>query len=227
MVGTIALYQILYKESQRTELYDFATPVFSVGLTPYFENAFIASLVPQCEADYISVCSWRLRKKRGDSAHYLGGFGKDVLTKEKIESAMPFDVAILTPHSRLHKPLAAASNWHGKAWDDALKAFKPFLERFGKVPEELNYSIYENHFIARKEIYHDYVTNYLIPAIDYIGSNPVYFVDSNYASKKKDSSEIERVRGLLRSNDWPILPFLLERLFSFYINDKQLKVINI
>jgi hypothetical protein len=25
-------------------------------------------------------------------------------------------------------------------------------------------------------------------------------------------------------NDWPIAPFLLERLFSFYINDKNLNV---
>lgn len=227
MADKIDLFQILYDESQREQLYDFAKPVFSVGLTPYFENQFIAALVPQSQADYISVCSWRLRKKRNDAAHYLGGLNKDVLSLSKIEEAMPFDVAILTPHSPAHQPLAMAPNWHGKAWIDAFDAFKPFLRQFGKVPDELRYAIYENHFIARKEIYHDYVSTYLLPAIRFIGDNPVFFVDSLYVPKKKDQTEIARVQKLLKANDWPILPFILERLFSFFINDKGLNVIKL
>lgn len=227
MAPTLDFYQILYHESQRQELYPFARPYFSCGLTPYFENAIIAGLVPMSEADYISVCSWRLRKKRNDTAHFLGGFGKDGLSYEKIAEAHPFDVAILTPHSPSHQPLAMAVNWHGKAWVDAFNHFKPFLNRFGKIPDELNYAIYENHFIARRDIYHSYVQDYLIPAIEYIGSEMVYFADSNYLPKKKDETEIKRVQNLLQRNDWPILPFLLERLFSFYINDKGFKVINL
>jgi hypothetical protein len=223
---TLDFFQILYHESQRTELYPFAKPYFSVGLTPYFENAIIAGLIPTSQSDYISVCSWRLRRKRGDAAHFLGGIGKDSLTEEKILTT-DFDVAILTPHSPSHKPLAMAPNWHGKAWVDAFDAFRPFLQRFGKVPAELNYAIYENHFIASRDIYHSYVRDYLLPACDYIGSNPVYMADSNYLPKKKDNEEITRVQHLLKSKDWPILPFLLERLFSFYINDKNLKVINL
>lgn len=227
MAGEIDFIQILYDQEQRKELYPFAKPYFSVGLTPYFENAIIAGVVPSSTAEYISVASWRLRKKRGDAAHYLGGYGKDELTLEKIQSAMPFDVAILTPHSPAHKPLAMAAHWHGKAWVDAFNAFKPFLSRFGAIPDELTYAIYENHFIARKEIYHAYVRDYLIPAIDYIGNDPVYFADSGYLPKKRDNEEIKRVQGLLGRSDWPILPFLLERLFSFYINDKNYNVIRL
>lgn len=224
---SIDFYQILYNEEHRSELYPFSKPYYNVGLTPYFENQIIAGLIPMSNADYISVCSWRLRKKRGDSVHYLGGLRKDELSIEKIEQSCPFDVAILTPHSPSHKPLAMASNWHGKAWVDAFDAFKPFLKQFGRIPEELTYSIYENHFIARKEIYQSYVNDFLIPAINYIGYDPVYFSDSNYLPKKKDQVEINRVQKLLNRNDWPILPFLLERLFSFYINDKGFKVINL
>lgn len=225
---SIDFYQILYHEDQRKELYDFAKPVFSCGLTPYFENAWISGLVPTSSADYISVCSWRLRRKRGDSAHYLGGFGKDVLTLNSIDNAMPFDVAILTPHSPSHKPLVMAENWHGQAWTDAYNALKPFLkEKLGRVPEELKYAIYENHFIANGQIYRDYVSNFLIPAIEFISDNPVFYADAGYRSKKKDQSEIDRVCKLLNRTDWPLLPFLLERLFSFYINDKNLNVINL
>jgi hypothetical protein len=218
---SLDFYQIIYHESQRSELYPFSKPYFSVGLTPYFENAIIAGLVPMSTADYISVCSWRLRKKRGDSVVH-----KLELTEETIRNT-DFDVAILTPHSPSHKPLAMAPNWHGKAWVDAFDAFKPFLSRFGKIPDELEHSIYENHFIARREIYHEYVNRYLLPAIDFIGDNPVFFADANYLTKKRDNSEIQRVQRLLTQRDWPILPFLLERLFSFYVNGKGLKVINL
>lgn len=227
MAGSVDLYQIYYNRNQTQELYDFAKPVFSAGLTPYFENQFIAALVPQSQADYISVCSWRLRKKRAGVAHYLGGVNRDEFTLEKIQMAMPFDVAILTPHSSSHQALAMAVNWHGRAWTEAYNALKPFLKQFGPVPDELKHPIYENHFIARGEIYHDYVQNWLIPAIEYIGEYPVFYQDSGYTQKKRDTEEIQRVHKLLKSNDWPILPFLLERLFSFYINNKNLNVIKL
>lgn len=224
---TIDFFQILYDETQREKLYPFAKPYFSCGLTPYFENAIIAGVVPTSNADYIAVCSWRLKQKRGDTIVQLGGMGKDELSLAKIEAAMPFDVAILTPHTPSHKPLAMAPNWHGKAWVDAFNAFKPFLAQFGKVPDELRYAIYENHFIARKEIYHEYVSTYLLPAIRFIGDNPVFYMDSLYVPKKKDQAEIQRVQKLLKAGDWPILPFILERLFSFYINDKGFNVIKL
>lgn len=227
MAGSVDLYQIYYDRTQSQELYNFSKPVFSAGLTPYFENQFIAALVPQSQADYISVCSWRLRKKRAGASHYLGGFNNDEFTLEKIQEAMPFDVAVLTPHSPSHQPLAMAVNWHGKSWCDALQAFKPFLSNFGPVPDELRHSIYENHFIARREVYQDYVQNWLVPAIEFIGENSVFFADSNYTQKKRDNEEIQRVHRLLKANDWPILPFILERLFAFYINDKNLNVIKL
>lgn len=224
MARTLGFYQILYAEGQRQHLYNFSRPVFSIGLTPYFENAWIAGIVPACDADYIGVCSWRLAKKRMDG--FAGIHLRNTLTEDEITST-DFDVAILTPHHPSHKALHMAAHWHGKAWTDAFGAFKPFLSQFGRIPEELRYPIYENHFIARKEIYHDYVNRYLIPATTYIGSNPVFFADSGYRAKKRDSIEIERVTKILNRSDWPILPFLLERLFSLYINDKGLNVINL
>lgn len=229
---TLDFFQILYREEHRKELYPFAKPYFSIGLTPYFENAMIAGLVPTSQADYISVCSWRLRKKRNDgyATVLLGaepGTNETTYLREEKILNTDFDVAILTPHSPAHKPLGMAPNWHGMAWVEAYAAFKPFLRQFGPVPDELKYAIYENHFIARKEIYHAYIRTYLLPAVDFIGDNDVYFADSNYLPKKKDAQEITRVQKLLGRTDWPILPFLLERLFSFYINDKGLKVINL
>jgi len=225
----IDFIQILYDESHREKLYPFARPYYSCGLTPYFENAIIAGIVPTLNADYISVCSWRLKQKRGDTIVQLGGMGKDELSIAKIQAAMPFDVAILTPQSRSHKPLFMARNWHGKAWVDAYDAFKPFLSQFGKVPDELTHTIYENHFIARADIYKEYVETCLKPAMEFMKDKPVFFADAGYINRKRDK-DLEHAQKLLASwgrTDYPLTPFILERLFSIWIQGKGFKVVNL
>lgn len=196
-------------------MYDFATPYFNQVLTPYFENTVISELVPKCNADLISICSWRLKKKRGDMFRLLD----KTLTKEKILNA-DFDVAILTPRSPSHNVMGMASHWHGKAWDDAINDLKKFI----KVPNIVKHAVYENHFIARKDIYHAYVADYLLPVIDYMSTRDVYFVDSGYRTRKSQADN-EHIKKVLNRSDYPIAPFVLERLFSIFINNKGYKVI--
>lgn len=217
MAKSLDFIQIYFKDEHQKEIYDFATPFFNNKLTDYFENSVISDLVPKLEADLISVCSWRLKKKRGD----MFRLEDKTLTKEKILNS-DFDVAILTPRSPSHDALGMAVHWHGKAWVDALNDLKSFT----KVPNKLNYVIYENHFVARREIYHDYVYSMLRPCIDYMSTRPVYFVDAGYA-KRKTAQEAEEYKKLTGRTDWPIAPFVLERLFSIWINDKGFKVINL
>ena len=223
MAAKVDFIQILYNESQRAELYPIARPYFSVGLTPYFENAIIAGVVPTLQAEHIGVASWRLRFKRTQSHVPIITGGADITEERIVEKDA--DVCILTPHRPNHKPLAMASNWHGKAWDNAFGIFKGFIRSQGiKIPDELTYTIYENHFIARREIYHAYVRDCLIPACDFVSRDDVFYAPSGYNNKKRDEVEKKRVHRLLGSDDWPIMPFILERLFSIYIQDKRYKV---
>lgn len=217
MAKSLNFVQIYFKDEHKKEIYDFATPYLNTILTPYFENSVISELVPNCDADYVSVCSWRLKKKRGD----MFRLEDKTLTKEKIVNS-EFDVAILTPRSPSHDALGMAVHWHGKAWVDAINDLKSFI----KIPNKLNHVIYENHFVARREIYFDYVHSMLRPCIDYMQSNDIYFADAGYA-KRKTAEEAEEYRKLTGRNDWPIAPFVLERLFSIYINGKKLNVVNI
>src|SRR5688572_17754139 len=131
-------YQIYYKDEQLPELYPIAIPYKNNTLTPYFENSVIADLVPTLNAEYISVCSWRLRKKRGEGPSEIILKGDTALTKEKIFES-EFDVAVLTPRSSRHKPLVMAFDWHGEAWSTAFKVFKSFLSNHlnVKLPDEL------------------------------------------------------------------------------------------
>jgi hypothetical protein len=210
----LKFYQIYFKEDQLSELYPFATPYLNNNLTDYFENSVIADLVPKTDADFISVCSWRLKQKRGHGIR---------LNKELTVEALndDYDIAILTPRSPTHKPLYMASVWHGKAWLEAIKD----LKRFIRIPQEVKHSIYENHFVARSDIYKDYVLTCLLPVMDYMSTRPVYFAPSGYA-KKKSPQEVEEYRRKTGHIDWPIAPFVLERLFSIWIDSQKFKVIN-
>lgn len=228
---SLDFYQIYYNDEQLSELYPIAVPYKNNKLTPHFENSVISDLVPTLKADYISVCSWRLKKKRGDGWTQVILNSEPSITKEKIFQN-DFDVAVLTPRSHRHKPLAMALQWHGEAWDSAFKVFKSFLSSHLniKLHDELTHSIYENHFIAKREIYHDYVKFYLRPAINFIESEPVFRLPSGYIKRKKAQSEIDHITPILKGwglSDYPIGVFILERLFSIFIEGRNYKVVNV
>ena len=99
------------------------------------------------------------------------------------------------------------------------------------MPVELNYPIYENHFIARGEIYRDYVRTCLIPVIDFMETQGNIFTqDAGYRARKEMTGDIEAIIEYEKATgrkDWMIGVFLLERLFSIWINERGFNVINL
>lgn len=233
MARTVNFFQVIYKEEQRGSCYPFAKVYFNETLTDSFENDIICRLVPNSNADYVGVASWRLRQKRNDGGtpQVLGH--KLELTEEKIVNE-DFDVAVLTPRRPNFRPLDMAANWHGQAWQQAFGVFKTgFLDPMGiRLPnleagEDLIHTIHENHFIAQREIYKAYVREVLKPAIEFCESNTVFKMDSGYVHKKRDLKEVKEYQQKSGRLDWPIQPFILERLFSIWIDDKNFKVVNL
>lgn len=109
-------------------------------------------------------------------------------------------------------------------------AFRKVVEGIGKkCPGEVKIPIYQNHFSAKRDIYHDYVKEYLNPAMEIMQNDPeinkLVMADSNYStltSKRPDHlKEIEQKLGI---NYYPLAPFLLERLFSVYVHNKKINV---
>lgn len=218
MAAKLGFFQIYYDDDQLEYLYPFATPVKNDSLTHYFENTVIASMVPFVDADRISICSWRLARKRGDVRRHTKG----ELTEESIINN-DYDVAILTPRAPSHMPLAMAAIWHRGVWDIAIKKLHEFIN----VPNELKRAIYENHFVANGNLYKEYVRTCLIPCIDFMEHNKdIFLLDANYRTKKT-KEEQRAYKEMTGRDDWPIAPFVLERLFSIWINDKDLKVISL
>lgn len=216
MARSVDFIQIVYDTSQIKYLYDFAGYHYNNKLTSLFENEVIKFVVPECKADLVSVCSWRLKAKRGD----MLALGGRELTYQKITET-EYDIAILTPRSPTHKMLTMSANWHGKAWIDCIKILRKFI----KIPEEVKTPIYENHFIATREIYQEYVEKMLKPVIEYCSQFPEFMAPSGYAARKRaQPEERQRIKDQIGMDDWPMLPFVLERLFSIWINDKNFKI---
>lgn len=227
---TLKLWQIYYSDEQRQHCYNFVSCYRNYTLTDYFENTLIADLVPKTTADYVGVISWRLKEKRqsGLCPMILNIYGDDDLSEEKILSTGA-DVINLRPFSYGHQMLANAAKYHGGpqhnyAWENAIEELKKFMH----IPEEVKHPIYENAFVAKRDIYVYYVRNCLIPVMDFMRDNPVFFADSGYAVKKErtDPESVKQYRAVSGRQDWPLAPFLLERLFSIYINDLNLKIVN-
>lgn len=213
------LYQIYYREEQKEELYPFAIPYYNEGLTIFFENQVIVDVVLASKAEKIGVCSWKLRQKQ----RWNVGGGREI-TEELINS--DYEVLSFTKNSKSHQMLNAAEIWH-----PGFKAsLAKILDKIGiPMPLEVKYPINMNHFMALDEIYTDYVTHYLIPAM-YVMKNDdechaLAMADSNYtALAKKDAASPERLYSLIGMTYYPMAPFLLERLFPIYCHNKNINV---
>lgn len=215
----VDFYQIIYDESQRASCFEFAKVHFNDSLTVFFENDCIAKLVSNTQADKIAVCSWRLKQKL---RWYIGKPRE--ITQELLES--DYEVMSFTKNTEMHRMFAFAESNH----KGFLVAFKKVLDAIGKTcPGEVKKPIYQNHFSAKREIYQDYVKEYLNPAMEIMKNDPeinkMVMVDSNYSKlAPKEPDHLDKLRDQIGINYYPLAPFLLERLFSIYVHNNKINV---
>jgi hypothetical protein len=209
------LYQIWYSEEQLKELYPFAIP-YKNELTVFFENEVIRKVVPETKADKIGVCSWKLKQKQRT---YIGR--PRPITEEVING--DYEVLSFTKNTKYHKMLANAAQSH----THFQPCFTKMLQALGKnVPGEIKNPIYQNHFTAKREIYQAYVKTYLSPVIDVISNDPVInemaMRDSNYSALTQQNAE--HLKAKIGIGYFPMVPFLLERLFSVFCQNEKIRV---
>jgi hypothetical protein len=207
------LYQIFYKEEQKSKLYPFAKPYFNESLSIFFENAPISKLVTSSSAEKIAVCSWKLSQKIRNI---------HPVTEKALNS--DYQVLSFTRNSKKHVMIAMAAQWH--------KGFLPAIDllwtKLGyKRPGEARNPIYQNHFSATIEIYKDYVNSFLNPAMEIINTdeelNALMLQPSGYGKLTKQS-EAPRVKQFLGMTDYPLCPFVLERCPSLWMQMKGYKI---
>lgn len=211
------LIQIYYADYQLKHLFPFAIPYFNEKLTVYFENEPISQLVMSSTAKNIAVCSWKLKDKL--RWNVPGPTRTREITQELIDG--DYEVLSFTRNSPHHNMLAAAEVWH----QGFIKVFSEMLERIGaKLPlGKIKYPINQNHFSARRNIYQDYVTKYLRPAMKALKQMPEAMRDAGY-SKLMPDAPVEHLQKQIGLSWYPLCPFLLERLFSVYCQNSGIKV---
>lgn len=213
------LYQIYYHEDQKAKLFPFAIPLENKVLTPYFENDVIRRVVKASEAGKVAVCSWKLK----DKLTWYVGPHRDI-TPEVLDS--DYDVLSFTRNTKDHKMMSIAEVWH-KGFTAAMQKL---VEGIGKRwCWEVKTPIYMNHFSARRDIYLDYITNYLDPAIEFIETDPemnkIAMRDSQYSElNKRGCVTSQYLMEKINMGYYPLAPFLLERLFSVYCTNNNIKI---
>lgn len=209
-----SLFQIWYKEEHRSKLLPFAIPVYNPTLTIFFENKLISELVPTSKSEYTGVVSWKLADKMRK------------IHREKLPSALNggFHVMSLTKNSQRHSMLAAANVWHPYF----LKTITLLWSKLGlQIPKEARHPIYQNAFLSRTDIYQDYVTNFLNPAMKLIEEDETLhnlMIQPSGYSKLNRSADIRSVKSKLGMDDYPLAPFILERCPSLFFTLKNIPV---
>lgn len=208
------IFQIYYDEKHKSKLLPFAIPVYNPTLTIFFENKLISDLVPTSKSEYTGVVSWKLADKMRK------------IHRERLPSALNggFHVMSLTKNSQRHGMLAAANVWHPQF----LKTITLLWSKLGlQIPKEARHPIYQNHHICRTDIYLDYVTNFLNPAMKLIEEDEelhnLMIQPSGY-SKLNRSADIRSVKSKLGMDDFPLCPFVLERCISLWLTMKNIPV---
>lgn len=213
------LTQIIYKEEQRAECYPFANVYFNEKLTIFFENSVIIDVVGKSTADKIGVCSWKLRQKQRWNVPK-----SREITQELLES--DYDVLSFTRNTHHHQMLYASERWH----PGFLQALKAICKYAGiNVPSEVHQPIYQNAFMAKRDIYEEYITDYLkrvIAGINYeVAAEALVMQDSGYhALSRTDAAPKEWLMEKIGVPYYPMAPFLLERLFSIFCHNNKIKV---
>lgn len=208
------LYSITYDSGQQAEYkaYD-NSHIKTIEQGSYlFEYNPMRELVPTfTDRDYYGIFSWKFRLKTGLSSLSLPYFlnKKEFYKYDIITMCYPLPLPYLEFTEQQHKG---------------------FMDLFTKVCNRLNievkeptHIVYANQFIAKGKIYKDFlkVVNEAIELLemDFI---EYAFLDSGYNGLPKEI--LKEKTGL---DYYTMHTFILERLFSVWIEDKNYKILNL
>jgi hypothetical protein len=212
MKNKITIYSIAYKEDQVVE-YDryFNSPREKHQQSYLFEYNPIRDILTniKLESQYIGIFSWRFPNKTG-------------VFKKKLEYYLEkypnYDVYNFCTERFNEKYLEFTEQQH----PGFFSLFYDICSELGLYCKEPKHIIYSNFFIARNSIYRDYFNNYVSKAIFLLETKykDLAFQDSLY----KGALSEDELKTQIGMNYYTMHTFVLERLFSVYLENKNYKV---
>lgn len=204
------IYSIKYKEDQVVEFIPIRNTIkSSIDRSYLFENNVILTLLDrELKTKYVGVLSHKFNLKT-------------LFFKKKVDWILEKETADIVTFCNPIKDFLKVTN-------DLHPGFKSLFTEvclyLGIPFMEPQHVIYSNYIVARPEIYKQYIDSILIPAIEYMELEEhkgKFFVDSKYEGLSK--AELFKYTGLTH---YPIIVFILERLWGQWLLTKKFKVKN-
>lgn len=246
--------QIYYNQNQKEYLYDHKCIEPFYNEIPdkfrfedgYFllENKVILDNIEKLDAEYVAVWSWRHFDKitgYSQDGSYQKSLGKEALVDWLIltlENESPDIVGFhrhLNKYHKLHL-LTMADRFHPVShkpkvtFTDVLKIL---LNQAGikniRLNKEFDFVTLMNYQVVKKDLYLRYIEEMLRPVINVMMDKdnkelqPYLFSDSNYKGSAKNEGTLMKIGG---QPHYTMHSFLLERLFTIWMNGKGFKFIN-
>lgn len=202
------IWSITYDPNQICEFEFYLNTVQTIEEKSYlFEYNPILDLIPKSQGKYVGVFSWKFGQKT-----WLSEYEVQNIMESSNEDVISFCLQIpnYLQFSEKHHP-------------GFLKRFTMLCRDLGLQCKEPKISVYSNFFVAKPEVYYEYV-ELLRKAITLLEDKKYdAFSDAKYKSGL-DSETLFKYTGL-KHYTWHT--FLLERLMSVWIDNKKLRVKNV
>ena len=210
----LKVYAIRYKEDQPLDegyIEYFNKPNKVDGYL--FEYKVIIDILDNhiIEEPYLAILSWRFPFKTGTFSKKL----------HWMMSKNPgYDVYVLCrplPHDYM--------KFSEEKHPGLTELLKKVCEGIG-VPfsKRVTWCVYSNFFAARTEIYKDYVETYIKPAIALLKGDLWELANKDSGYGKTSKLKPEELEAQIGMRYYNMVTFVLERLFSQYLQNKKLKV---
>ena len=208
------IYTITYKSEQPSEYFNYFNQINSIEQKSYlFEYNPIIDIIDNFHKskDYLGIFSWKFPYKTG-------------IFKKKLEYILKYN-----PNYDIYN--FCTLRFNEKYLQFSESSHPGFLELFKQLCNKLNLPVYEpkniiysNFFMCKKEIYKEFVTTIIKPAIHIleIDLKEKAWKSANYVSGLT-SEQLKEFTGL---DYYTFHTFLLERLFGQWLETKRYKIYN-
>jgi hypothetical protein len=210
VLDNITIYGICFNDTQSTEYNRINNKVSTIAEKSYlFEYNVI--LGTEIENDYTGFFSWKFRGKTG--------MNKRVLFNLLLEKKYT-DYEIINLCEPLPTPYLEFSDNNHKGF---LELFTNICMDLHLTVKEPKHTIYSNFFIAKKEIFIEYQT-LIKKAIELLETK---YVDLAWKDSGYLGLGTERLKQATGLNHYTFHTFILERLMSIWIDNKNIKTLDL
>lgn len=188
------IVQIYYDKESKANCYDHPNveKYYNANSGEYFENTIMVSCLGLSKQyDYFGV--WSHKHK-----HKVQGKG---FSFEKMEERLTDVLAF----QRFLRNGRIFSGDQEKTYKELFNRLMEFLKIKYRFPNKPKFIVMQNHFIARSDIFRDYINTVLWPAMRFMD------IENGYDQKVE-------YRG---PGVYTYKPFICEKLFSAYLEDKK------